>query len=307
MTAVAGIGSAPVSYGVFGGADTSRLAVRPTELLEAMVVAGYSGSELGPPGFFGTPEQTAAAFADHGLAVVGAYVPLHLSQTDEVMAADLEAMRRTLEELAACRAPGALAILADEGDDELTRHPFRPIGDRGSGMSPQQWDVAANRITSAAEVARSFGIETSFHPHFGTYVEQSWEIDELMERTDVPLCLDTGHVHVGGSDPVALLRRWRDRINHVHVKDLRESVLINARERGDEDLEAWWEDLCIPLGQGDVWLEAFLAELTAADYTGWLIVEQDRGPATAEAWQRIAADQRANHDWLTTRVRDGGL
>lgn len=302
MSTIAGIGSAPVSYGVFGGADTSHLAVQPSELLAAMAAAGYTGSELGPPGFFGDPEQTAAAFAAAGMTVVGAYVPLHLSASDDQLAADLEAMRRTLDELAACGNADALAILADEGDDELIRHPFRAADDRSRGMSPEQWDLAAERVEAAVELARSFGVGTSFHPHFATYVEKPWEIEELLRRTQVDLCLDTGHFHLGGADPIEWLRRWAHRINHVHLKDVRQQVLDDARRRRDEDFEAWWESLCVPLGRGDVDVDGFVAALTEVDYAGWIVIEQDRGPATASAWDGIAKDQRANREWLAARL-----
>lgn len=302
MSGVTRIASAPVSYGVFGGADTSQLAVQPAELLAAMAAAGYTGSELGPPGFFGDPEQTAAAFEAAAMSVVGAYVPLHLSASDEQMAADLEAMRRTLDELAASGTAEALAILADEGDDELIRHPFRAADDRSRGLSSEQWELAAERVDAAAVLAQSFGVGTSFHPHFGTYVEKPWEIDELLRRTEIGLCLDTGHFHVGGADPVEWLRRWAHRINHIHLKDVRQQVLDEARRRGDEDLEAWWETLCVPLGHGDVDVDGFAAALAEAGYTGWIVIEQDRGPATASAWEQIAADQRANRDWLASRL-----
>ncbi|GAA2769708.1 hypothetical protein [Nonomuraea dietziae] len=58
------IASAPCSYGVLGG---QSIDMKPVELLEAMAAAGYTGSELGPPGFFGSPAETARLFADNGL------------------------------------------------------------------------------------------------------------------------------------------------------------------------------------------------------------------------------------------------
>ncbi|GLU89042.1 MULTISPECIES: TIM barrel protein [Agromyces] len=293
------IGSAPVSFGIHGGADVSKLAATPRELVAAMAAAGYTGSELGPPGFFGTPEETATLFADHGLAVLGAYVPLHLSQPDEVMAADLEGMRRTLEELAAAGGEG-LAILADEGDEAIIAHPFRPNAERG--LDAAQWDLALERLASAEELARQAGLRTSFHPHFGTYVEQAPEIDVLLQRTGIGLCLDTGHFVLGGADPVAYLREWGHRVNHVHVKDVRPAVLEAAKASGNERIDDWWDEVSVPLGTGDGPLEEFLAEIRRSDYDGWLVVEQDGAPATAETWDRIVGDQRHNHDWIAERL-----
>lgn len=294
----AGIGTAPVSFGVFGPVTPDSLGIAPARLLEEMAAAGYTGSELGPPGFFGTPGQTAEAFAAAGLAVLGAYVPLHLSQPPEVMERDLAAMRVTLAELAESGAPGAVAILADEGDDDLVRAPFG----RTEGLSAEAWQVAADRIGAARDLAAEYGLAVSFHPHYATYVQEWWEIDTLLERTDVPLCLDTGHFQLGGADPVTYLRRHAGRVNHVHVKDLREAVLHRAAAERDEDLESWWADLACPLGEGDVAVGAFLDALADVGYQGWLVVEQDRAPVTSATWASAVADQRHNHAWLSREL-----
>lgn len=288
------IASAPCSYGVHGH---STVAVPPAQLLEAMAEAGYTGSELGPPGFFGTPEQTARAFAGAGLAAVGGYVPLHLSQDDDVFTADLAAMRRTLEELQACGEPGARAVLADEGDDDLRARPWRADGERG--MSRAAWQRAAERIAAACDIVRAHGLTPVFHPHYGTYVQQASEIDTLLDLTDIGLCLDSGHFALGGADPAAYARRHAARLVHVHVKDVRPAVVADARARGDADLEGWWARVSVPLGTGDVDLAAFVAEVRAAGYDGWYVIEQDRAPVTPDTWEEVAADQRANLTWLT--------
>lgn len=293
------IGAAPVSFGIHGGIDFSRFELRPHDLLAAMAAAGYTGSELGPPGFFGTPEQTASSFAEHGLEVLGAYVPLHLSQSDAVMADDLESMRRTLDELAAAGG-SPLAIFADEGDPEIIAHPFRPGAERG--LDAGQWELALERLRGADELARSFGARTSFHPHFGTYVEQAPEIDMLLEHTGIGLCLDTGHFALGGADSVGYLSAWGDRVNHVHIKDVRLSVLAAARERGATDIDSWWDEVSVPLGAGDAPVEAVLSALAESGFDGWIVVEQDGPPATAENWDGILRDQRHNRDWVADRL-----
>jgi inosose dehydratase len=294
------IGSAPVSYGVFGTADTGALEVTPRELLAQMAAAGYTGSEVGPPGFFGTPDQTAAAFAAEGLAILGAYMPLHLAGSDETMARDLDGMRQSLAELQAGGNPLAVAVLADEGDPELIRNPYRDPGERG--LTPAQWDVAAERLEAARLEALAYGVAVSFHPHYGTYVEQAGEIDTLMERSSVGLCFDSGHFLMGGADPVTYARKYANRINHVHVKDLHLAVAQRARAEHNEDFEAWWENLCCPLGEGDVDVAGCVAALLEGGYAGWWVVEQDRGPVTRATWPAASADQLHNYDWMVAHL-----
>jgi inosose dehydratase len=72
---------------------------------------------------------------------------------------------------------------------------------------------------------RDRGYEPTFHPETGTYVEAPWEIEEVLNRSDIGLCLETGHMMLGGGDPVAMLRDWVGRINHVHLKDATLSVM----------------------------------------------------------------------------------
>lgn len=287
------IASAPCSYGVHSG---HGIGMKPVELLEAMAAAGYTGSELGPPGFFGSPDETARAFADNGLTVVGAYVPLHLSQPEEAPADDLAGMRHTLEELAASGNPEVVAVLADGGDEALRADPWR-----SGGWDAAAWRRAADRVAAACEVVRSYGVRPVFHPHYATYVERAAEIDTLMELTDVALCLDSGHFELGGAAPAAYAKKYADRVHHVHVKDVRHAVVEAAKARGDARLDEWWGDVACPLGRGDVALEAFLDQLTANGYAGWYVIEQDSAPVTPETWEATLADQRHNLTWLAER------
>ena len=70
----------------------------------------------------------------------------------------------------------------------------------------------------------------------GTVVQSEADIDAFMEATGpaVHLLLDTGHATWGGADPAALARRYRDRISHVHTKDVREAVMGEAGAQGLE-------------------------------------------------------------------------
>jgi inosose dehydratase len=289
------VGSAPVSYGVYG-AEAGRAGASPAELLASIADAGFEGSELGPPGFFGGPEQTAARFYAVGLKAIGAYVPVHFALDDRVVASDLERMATTCEELVACG--GGLVILADEGDEVLLRHPARPWADRSLALSVDQWQVFARRVEEAIALAERYGLSCSFHPHISTYVESPWEVERLLEHTRIGLTLDTGHIQLAGADPAECERAWRGRINHVHLKDVRVGVLARAKAEHRRDFDIWWADVATPLGRGDVDIDGFVGQLLSAGYGGWLVVEQDRAPTTAQDYPAVAAVQAANRRWL---------
>ena len=286
-----GIGNAPVSFGIFG---TTAGSASPADMLAALSDAAYAGSELGPPGLFGTPDEAARAFRAAGLSAIGAYVPLHLALDDDTFNADLARMALTCDELQATGA--TLAILADEGSAELLLNPAR--ADRELALDDEQWALASQRLARAVDLARSRNLSASFHPHISTYVESAWEVDRLLETTDVTLTLDIGHMALAGADPVQCARDWSSRIDHVHIKDARIDVLQRAKAEGRSDFDEWWADVCVPLGTGDVDIDGVLAELAERSYDGWLVVEQDRAPTSAEQLPGVAAEQAANYRWL---------
>lgn len=302
------LGNAPVSYGVYGEAAGGE-GTSPAQLLATMAEAGYQGSELGPPGFFGTPQETAGAFERYGLSAVGAYAPVHFAGDDATIAYDLSRIEITCRELAAVAersgTPG-LVILADEGDETLLHHPARDADDpreRALALDDAGWSRLAHHAGTALRLAGEYGLRTSWHPHISTYVESAWEVDRLLESTDVGLTLDIAHLQLAGSDPVACWRRWRERINHLHVKDASMEVLRTAKAERRTDFDTWWARVCVPFGKGDVDIDAFLDAVIADGYGAWLVVEQDREPTPAERYPSVAREQAHNYQWLAEAVR----
>jgi inosose dehydratase len=256
-------GNAPVSYGAFEITVGVLPGVPgPDDVLAAIADAGYEGTELGPPGYLGAGKELRERLDRHGLALVGGFVPLRFG-------VDSEGLDEALDLLAPY---GAKPVLADAG--------------------PRGEAIAWADVQHAAERARARGVEPTFHHHMGTRVQTPSEIEELLERTDVGLLLDTGHLLAAGGDPLQGLRDWRERIDHVHLKDVRGDVL----ERAADWDEAWRDGAFCELGAGDVDLDAFLRELEG--YAGWLVVEQDWVPAAEGAWRAQAEAQVRNRRWL---------
>lgn len=290
--------NAPISYGVFGDLTVDG-ATTTDELLATMAETGYAGSELGPPGFFGSVERTARAFQAAGLEAVGAYVPLNTQRPGPVLDRDIERMGLTLEEIETVN-PAALVILADEGDPGIIAQPRK---DPSRSLDAAGWKRLVDVVQGAADRARDRGLEVSYHPHVGTYVELPEEIERFLEDTDIPLTYDIGHVALAGGDGVELFRRWRERINHVHIKDVLPVVLEEARVTG-ADLEEWFPRACTRLGEGGSRLDEFATALRETGYDRWVVVEQDREPLTPESYRRVVADQLANLHWLQRHLAD---
>lgn len=292
------VANAPCSYGAF----EITVGVLPNvpdgeQVLTAIAGAGYEGTELGPPGYLGEGAVLAERLDRHGLGLAGGYIPIRFSEPPH-WEEDLAAMAATLDLFEAAGDGGARPVLADAGSPERQAFPGRSAQDPSFGLDDSGWKSLAEGVARAAELARSRGYTPTFHHHTATYVEAPWEIERVLELTDVGLLLDTGHLALGGGDPVRALRDWQERIDHVHVKDIRRDVLDAVLADRADMAEAWRRGVFCELGTGDVDLAAFFEELAAVGYRGWLVVEQDRIPRPGEDPSEAALAQARNRQWL---------
>ncbi|HJR23193.1 MAG TPA: TIM barrel protein, partial [Dongiaceae bacterium] len=160
-------------------------------------------------------------------------------------------------------------------------------GDRSKPLSQRpklkagDWREFGQRMTEVAEAVTKEGVALAYHHHMGTVVQSGEDIDAFMESTGnaVKLLLDTGHATFGGADPVALARKYRARVAHVHCKDVRKDVLATARAKDWSFLDAVVEGCFTVPGDGMVNYPAVLNELPG--YSGWLVVEAEQDPEKA--------------------------
>jgi inosose dehydratase len=296
------VANAPCSYGAFEitvGVDPN---VPPAlTLLDAVSDAGYKGIDLGPLGYLGNNDELRARLRDRGLALAGGYFEVEFDDPTR-LGDELVRLDRLLDvfDAAVNGGPPARPTLADAGSETRRAQPGRAQGDRSLGWDDAGWARFASSMAHLVERCRDRGYEPTFHPHTATYVEAPWEIERLLSVTDVGVCLDTGHMLLGGGDPVEAVRDWGDRINHVHLKDARLDVI--RRIVGDRaPVRAIWERHAFcPLGAGDVPLGYVLENLRAQHYRGWLVVEQDILP-DPDAPDQAVADQQQNREYLRAR------
>jgi inosose dehydratase len=298
------VANAPVSYGVFE-MTIGRLAglPGPLELLDAAAGVGYEGIDLGPPGFLGEGSMLAERLASRRLGLAGGWVQLRFGEPDGFRE-DLALLERALELFAAVEAEAGWRpkpTLADAGSAARLANPGRGKDLPEIGLDAAGWRRLADGVQVAAERCRARGLEPTFHHHACTHVEAPHEIERLLELTDVGLCLDTGHLLLGGGDPVRALREWSGRVNHVHLKDARLAVLegVIAERAGMEAV--WSRGAFCELGTGDLNVDGFLAALRESGYGGWLVVEQDRIPRPGEGLAEAAAAQGRNREYLRAR------
>jgi inosose dehydratase len=292
------VANAPCSFGAFEiTVGVLPDVPDPESVLDAIARAHYEGTELGPPGYLGDRETLRERFERHGLALAGGYIPIRFSEPQH-WDDDLRALNETLDLFAAADGMEAKPVLADAGSKERSRLPGRAASDPSIGLDDDGWKRLAEGVARAEDLAHDRGFEPTFHHHTATFVEAPWEIERLLELTDVGLLLDTGHLALGGGEPTEALQAWGERINHLHVKDVRGDVLAGVIEDGADMPEAWRRGVFCELGTGDVDLDAFFAELSRSRYSGWLVVEQDMVPLSPQDVVEATAAQERNRTWL---------
>ena len=299
------VANAPVSYGAFEltvGIDPN--VPDGVGVLDEVAAAGYAGIDLGPVGFLGGETELGERLAARKLGLAGAYLELPYSDRDALQVAlpALDDIFDTFDAATPQRVgPPPRPTLADNGSEVRRACPGRAVDNPSIGLDADAWRRFAIGLSDVVTRCRDRGYEPTFHHETGTYVEAPWEIERVLELTDIGLCLDTGHLLLGGGDPVAAIREWGSRINHVHLKDARRSVMAEIVAEGGQANEIWSREAFPALGQGDLDVDGVLAALAGIGYSGWLVVEQDTLPRTRERFERAAADQRANREYLARR------
>ncbi|MGH7763785.1 MAG: TIM barrel protein [Candidatus Dormibacteraceae bacterium] len=256
------VAGAPTSWGVI---ELSSWGYRmaPDRVLDEMRSVGLEATELGPPGYF--PEDPRACrelLARHGMRLVAGFLATVLHDPEAGAPAQVERQARTLQSAGA----EVLVLAAALPGDTYDRH---------EELSAEAWRAMRDSIAAAEDIAARHGLRLAFHPHVGTAVENREEVDKLLSTTDVDLCLDTGHLYLGGSDPVRLAVEAGARIGHVHLKDVAQDRAARVRSGELTYADAVRSGLYVPLGQGGLDIEAVVSRLKEAGYQGWFVLEQD--------------------------------
>jgi inosose dehydratase len=262
MTGEIKVAGSPISWGVNELAGWGYR-MSPDRVLAEMKEVGLDATELGPPGYMPEDPSARRELLDrYGMRLVAGFLAVVLHDRSDSALAELERGARTLE------ASGAeVLVLAAALPGESY--------DRDERLSAHEWTALAQTLARAEEVASAHGLRLAFHPHAGTAVARQEDVHTLLETTAVEICLDTGHLLLGGADPGAIARAAASRVGHVHLKDLDRTLVERVRSGELSYGEGVRAGLYRPLGQGDLDVEGVFAAMLNAGYRGWYVLEQD--------------------------------
>jgi inosose dehydratase len=280
------IAAAPISWGVCEVPGWGHQ-LTPDRVLAEMAAVGVSATELGPEGF---PPSDAAELAtlldSYGLSCVGAFAPVLLHDADHDPVFDITA---PLDALVASGAE-VLVLAAATGTHGYDSRPT---------LDDRQWATLLANLDRLAVSAAHRGVLAVLHPHVGTMVENRNDVEWVLAGSAIGLCLDTGHLLIGGTDPLQLAREVPGRIAHAHLKDVDASLA--ARVRADEltYTEAVREGMYVPLGTGDVDIAGIVTALRRNGFDGWFVMEQDTILDGEPVGEGPVADVRTSVAYMT--------
>ena len=256
------LAGAPISW---GACEVPGWGIMPSpdRVLAEMAELGLKGTELGAPGFF--PEDPATIgelLTRNGLELVGGFVALVLHEPD---------LSGTVDE-----ARKAARLIAQAGGRMFVAGVVQDL----QWSAPQEldydgWTRLGRNLSEINDLVADQGLTFALHPHAGTLIETAAQVERAIETVDVGWCLDTGHLTIGGADPVEFANRHGDRVVHVHLKDVDANIAADFRAGRRSLVDATRNGLFLPLGRGDARVAEVMEALTAHGYDGWLVLEQD--------------------------------
>lgn len=256
-----------------GGENTFR------QIVSEMALAGFTGCEIGNK-YPSDPVELKRELDLRGMRIASRWFSSFiLTQPIEQVEADF------VKELEFLAAVGANRINVSEQSYSIQGQMDTPVlADKRHVMNDEEWDRFCAGLNHLGKIAKERGFKLCFHHHMGTVVQTAEETDRMLEGTDpeyVFLCYDTGHFTFAGEDPLAVLKKYVDRVGHVHLKDMRADVVAKVAPEGWSFLQAVRNGAFTVPGDGCVDYDPIIKLLSDAKYEGWLLVEAEQDPAKA--------------------------
>lgn len=248
------------------------------QAVSEMALAGFQGTEVGSR-FPADPAVLKKALDLRGLTICNQWFSSFLiskpyEETEKAFIKQCDFLRQV----------GARCIGASEQSYSTQGMLDRPVQEGKYVMNDEEWELLASGLNRLGKIAQDKGMVLTYHHHMGTVVQTEEEIDRFMEMVDpglVYLLFDSGHLSFAGIDPEKVLKKYVNRVRHVHLKDIRRSVVEQSRKEKWSFLKGVRQGTFTVPGDGDVDFAPLFKILEEADYRGWIVVEAEQDPAKA--------------------------
>ncbi|ARJ50714.1 myo-inosose-2 dehydratase [Staphylococcus lutrae] len=248
------------------------------QCISEMALAGYEGTEIGNK----YPKDVSVLnsyLKPRNLEVASAWLSLYLTTKPYE-----ETETAFIQHLNFLKALNAKVIVVSEQGKSIQGDIACPLFQSKPVFNEMEWQQLADGLNRLGTIARQHHMKIVYHHHMGTGVQTKEEIQKLMALTDaenVSLLFDTGHLHFSGEESLDIFNLFKDRIHHIHFKDIRESIVKRVKEENLSFLEAVKQGAFTVPGDGDIDFKPILEKIYDSDYAGWIVVEAEQDPAIA--------------------------
>ena len=254
--------------------------------LSEMREAGYAGSELGHK--FGKDSRALLPkMKSFGLELVSGWHSSYLATNDfKKETADYRAHLNFLKEM------GCQVVIIAECSYRTYHEPKNKLNwqrEEAEKLSAADWKKVFEGLEEFAKIANSEGMKLAYHHHMGTVIQGLSDIDRLMHATTkLHLLGDTGHLAFAGENPIEVFKKYKDRLGHVHLKNIRPDVLKSIRNRKESFEVAVKEGVYTVPGDGGIDYKPIFQILKDINYSGWMVVEAEQDPRKANPFKYAA-------------------
>lgn len=263
------IAGAPISWGVCEVPGWGPMLPADRVLREVRSL-GLSATELGSPGFLPrTASELNAILSEFEMKLVGGFIPLVLH--------DPASKAETME-----LAHTAASLFKETNADVFVT---AIVVDQGWGpryqLNTAEWDHMFAMLSELDELTESYGLRQVIHPHVNTLVETKADVLQVLANSPTKWCLDTGHLAVGGFDPVEFANDYSDRVGLMHLKDVDLAIAADMNSGEKTLMGATLDGMFTNLGQGNVDVASVIQSIVRSGYSDWWVLEQDTSIAGA--------------------------
>ncbi len=251
------------------------------QCISEMALAGYTGCEVGNK----YPKDTAVlkkALDLRGMQICNAWFSTFLTTKPYE-----ETEKEFIKHITFLKEMGAKVVGVSEQGHSIQGTDLSIFDDKYV-MNDEEWDMLCTGLNKLGKVAKDMGITLTFHHHMGTVVQTAAEIDRLMENTDPELfnlLFDSGHLAYCGEDYMYILKKYINRIKHVHLKDIRPDVIADVKAKGESFLQGVRKGTFTVPGDGVIDFAPIFDVLAENGYEGYVLVEAEQDPAIANPFE----------------------
>ena len=197
------------------GGDTSL-----EQCLSEASEAGFSGIESGGK-FPKKSDELIPMLEKHNLKLCSGWYGANLRKNS--VKDEIKLIQEQLILFKDCKAP---CIVFAEVSGSIAGDQSRALSTRPQ-MDNDGWKDFCKKLSEIGKYLEDQGMPLAYHHHMGTVIETQKDTERLLESTSeqVKLILDTGHMLFANGNSLETYDKFKDRIIHIHCKDMRKNIL----------------------------------------------------------------------------------